>query len=305
MTPRGSAFARWIVAVTVLVALLVGAAVGALLWYRGSVAQVPSVVGMSPEGAKLRLAQAGLTAIASYSETIGPEAPAGAIASQRPVAGKTVVRGSRVEIVVNGLERVTVPSVVGTPQASAFETLQHAGLWIGEIRQAYNDRPVGIVISQDPTGTARATRRTPVALILSKGPKQAVVPAVVGQSEASATAILAKAGYKVAAGFKNDSTVPTGAVVLQSPVAGAALAKGQTVTVAVTRGLQAARVPLVLDGSIVDAVDKIQAAGLKVRIVFQRSTANHIDRVTKLNPGQNADMAPGDTVTVTMGIGGL
>jgi beta-lactam-binding protein with PASTA domain len=305
MTPRGSAFAKWIAIAILLIALLAGASIGGVLWYRGSVAKVPSVIGLSPEAARTRLSLSGLTVAVSHSDTTGPEVPAGTIASQQPTAGKTVGRGSRVAIVVNGLEPVKVPSVVGRPQAVALKALQDAGLWIGTIDQVFNGGPVGTVISQDPTGTAVVLQRTPVAVTLSKGPKQASVPGVIGQLEATATAALARAGYRVTVHRQYDSTVPTGAVLLQSPLAGAALARGQTVSIVVTRGLQAVRVPMVLGSSIADAVTKIQAAGLKVRIVFIKSTANHIDGVTKLNPGQNTDMAPGDTVVVTIGIGGL
>jgi serine/threonine-protein kinase len=304
VTRRGSTLVRWIVIVAVLVALLAGASVGGLLWYRSSVARVPRVTGLSPEAAKTQLSQAGLRVVVSHAETVGPEVPAGAIASQEPAAGKTVGRGSQVRIVVNGLEQVKIPSVEGKSQAEAFSALQDAGLWIGTVGQVFNDRPAGTVISQEPSGTTIAAKRTPVALTLSKGLRPSLVPGVVGQMEASATAALARAGYKVKALRRQDSTVPTGAIAVQSPLAGAALAKGQTVTVVVTRGLRSVRVPTVLGNGIADAVAKIQAAGLKVKIEFTRSTMNHLYGVTKSGLS-GMDVAPGDTVRVQIGLGGL
>jgi serine/threonine-protein kinase len=59
------------------------------------------------------------------------------------------------------------------------------------------------------------------------------VPSVTGLSEAQARSDLAQAGFEAQVVEQNDSSVPEGTVLAQSPKAGSELSRGSTVTITV------------------------------------------------------------------------
>ena len=68
----------------------------------------------------------------------------------RPSAGKSVVKGSRVTLLVSsGPEQVAVPDVVGLSRDSAQDSLRGEGLKV-VVREEPSDKPEDEVISQDP-----------------------------------------------------------------------------------------------------------------------------------------------------------
>jgi len=61
-----------------------------------------------------------------------------------------------------------VPAVVGQAEGSARGAIESAGFAVGTVTQACdNTVPAGSVISQDPFGGTRVSRRTAVNLVVS------------------------------------------------------------------------------------------------------------------------------------------
>ena len=77
--------------------------------------------------------------------------------------------------------------------------------------------------------------RSPVSLVLSAGPCQAVVPNVVGQTPTAAKATLTGKGFTKVASATTSSCDPTqnGNVVSQSPTGGTSAQTSSTVTITV------------------------------------------------------------------------
>jgi len=128
---------------------------------------------------------------------------------------------------------VEVPSVTGLPEAEARATLEALGFVVAVVPQASDTVPVGIVVSQDPSG-GEAEQGSTVTIVVSTGPGQAEVPDVVGRSEADARAALTSAGFAVAVEQRPDAA-PAGQVIDQSPRGGQA-DRGATVTIVVSTG---------------------------------------------------------------------
>jgi serine/threonine-protein kinase len=293
----------WIVLASALVLLLAAAGVGGWVWWRNNMAQVPTVVGTSPESARTRLAQAGLNVgSVAYSDKVAAGVNEGDVLSQDPSAGNWLRRGSKINLVINGPQKVLVPNVIGKPQADALAALQVSGLTIGAITQSFDATAVvGTVMSQTPTAGVEVPKATSVAFTVSKGPQSVSVPSVIGQTEAAATDALTKAGFKASSVRQSSDTVPTGQVISQAPTSGTPAKVGDSVTITVSQGPQAITVPSVVGQTLVSATDLIQAQRLIVKIVEKSSTAADVGKVIDQSPTSGTTAKPGDAVTITVG----
>ncbi len=125
----------------------------------------------------------------------------------------------------------TVPDVVGQTQANATAAITGAGLAVGAVTtQGSAVVAAGSVISQSPAAGASVAGGSNVDLVVSSGP--IVVPDVVGNSQAAATATLTAAGLNVTT-TSVPSEAPVGTVVSQNPAAGSNASAGDTVALAI------------------------------------------------------------------------
>ena len=145
---------------------------------------------------------------------------------------------------------VTVPDVVGLPQAQAEANIGAAGLAVGDVAQQHSDSvPAGNVISQDPTAGSSVAPGSPVDPVISLGPAPVTVPDVVGLSGAQAQTDIEAAGLTVGDVTEQYSdSVPADNVISQDPAAGSSVAPGSPVNLVVSLGL-------VLDLSLSKTVD--------------------------------------------------
>jgi len=139
---------------------------------KGPAAIVPNVVDQMEAAARTAIVDAGLTV-----GTVTPENSStvleGAVISQNPTAGAEVAPGSEVNLVVSlGPVQVTVPDVVGTPQADAQEAITGAGLTVGNMPEENSAETAGTVISQDPAGDTTVDEGSAVDLVISLGPAE-------------------------------------------------------------------------------------------------------------------------------------
>ncbi|MBI3795626.1 MAG: PASTA domain-containing protein, partial [Deltaproteobacteria bacterium] len=133
---------------------------------------------------------------------------------------------------------VTVPNVVGQPQAAAQTTLTAAGLTVGIVTTAPSDTvPAGNVISQTPAAGSVAATGAAVNLVISSGPQGIIIPNVVGQPQAAAQSAITNAGLTLGTVTTAPSnTVPAGRVISQTPAAGAVVAAGTAVNLVISTG---------------------------------------------------------------------
>lgn len=288
---------RGIVAVVLGVLLALGLGTG--VWYinSGQFTRVPSVLGKSEADARRRLADEGLDA--KVTDGFSDAFERGTVMATEPEPRARVRGSGPVTLVVSrGPKTVRVPELAGRPLAEARSLLKTEGLAAGVVTEEFSDEVAqGSVVSSKPAGGSDVRPDTGVALVVSKG-AAIEVPEVTGEPLADATARLEEAGLtvKVAADRVN-STVAEGSVAEQSAARGTRLAKGDTVTLTVSKGPRMVSVPDVTGQKTADARKTLEAAGFEVK--EERSFPFLGDTIGKQSVA-GGDTAPeGSTITIT------
>ena len=129
------------------------------------------------------------------------------------------------------------------------------------------------------------------------------MPALVGLSQAQATAALTSAGLESRVVEAASATVDAGDVITQDPAAGLTIDVGSTVAVTVSTGPAPVAVPNVTGQTLAAATLALQQAGLAVGTVSrQESTSVPAGEVISQSPA-SGEVAPGTTVDLTVSQG--
>lgn len=118
----------------------------------GSTMLIPDLKGLTLSQAKERLDKLGLT-IGAVENGNDPDKPSEIIISQSPEPGSKTTKGTRVNIVINMKQKVSIPSVVGMTLSDAKNTLSSLKLAVGTITSSDGgsiDDASAVVVSQDP-----------------------------------------------------------------------------------------------------------------------------------------------------------
>jgi serine/threonine-protein kinase len=136
---------------------------------RSGATTVPSVVGLTEQGAIATLADSGLDLRTSADDQRFDETmPAGRILQQDPTAGSVVKQGASVEVIVSlGQQLVEVPDLTGQALQAAQVTLSAAGLALGRTSGVFSATGVpGTVVDQNPGPGDQVGRAQAVELYL-------------------------------------------------------------------------------------------------------------------------------------------
>ena len=280
-----------------LALILVGGASG--YWYLtagpGSRTLVPDVAGQTLEEATATLEQHDLTP--SEDRAFSEEVPRGQTISTNPPADTELAKGADVIVLVSrGPERYEVPDLTGSTLESAEAALAEVNLTLGETTEQWHESvPDGEIISLAPEAGTELKRDDAVTVVVSKGPEPIPVPSITGQDAAAATQALEDTGFAVTrAEDVFSSSVPKGSVASQSPADGT-LARGQTVTIAVSKGPEMIAVPDVTGMTEAQATKRLEDAGFAVEA--QRFLGGTLDEVTATRP-RGGTAPKGSTVTI-------
>jgi len=200
----------------------------------------------------------------------------------------------------------TVPDVVGVQVASALGALQAAGLLYTVTEVCDDSAPAGEVISQSPAGGSSVPQGTTVALTVSTGPCNAIVPDVVGLTLEAAQAALSVYNFTVNVTEVCSDTVPAGSVISQNPVGGTPVTEGATVDLVVSTGPCPVTVPVpdVVGQAQSAAEADITAAGLVVgTVTTQCSDSVPAGQVISQSPAGGTAVAPGSAVNLVVSAG--
>jgi beta-lactam-binding protein with PASTA domain len=297
---RGREWAPWAWA-TLIVLLVIAAALAAYLLTRPRQYVVPKVTGESINVARTVVQDAGFQASPLYV-TAGQGF--GTVIGESPGAGTRADKGSTVTLTVSrGPGAASIPSVSGDTVPAAKKALLRAGLRPGRVViRSSSTVPAGQVIATDPPVAASAPRGSLVTLLVSSGAPQAIVPDVTGESQTQATNDLAHAGFNVTQSTQASSTVGAGDVISQSPKGGVSAPHGATVTIVVATAPATVTVPSVTGDPTASAISALTAAGLNVVQRTENVTQQSKDAtVIQQSPGANAIVKKGATVTITVG----
>ena len=194
--------------------------------------KVPSTAGLSQEEASEKLEAAGFGV---NVETVNSDSvEAGLVIHSEPSAGKTATRGSDVTLFVSsGPKLAKVPVLVGTQRNVAVQQIRGRGLE-PSVSEEESSTAAGEVIRQSPSAGSEVEPGSTVAIVVSKGKKQAKVPNVIGKLRSEAVQAVRDAGLSPTV-EEEETEVPgkVGRAIDQFPPPGSELEPGSSVTVIV------------------------------------------------------------------------
>ncbi|HEX3693605.1 MAG TPA: PASTA domain-containing protein [Solirubrobacteraceae bacterium] len=294
---------RRAIAATVAALLVLAAVLLLLLLPGGSRASVtvPNVTGQTQATAVATLRHEGLQPVV----VVSPNAAVakGLVIGTTPPHGTVVAHGSRVSVFVSsGAESVALPNVLNKSASEAVHILRQQGLRPSTQSQASESVAKGLVVSTDPSTGVAVQVGSPVTVFVSSGPAETTVPAVTGESQASATAALSAAGLKASATRREVAEPPAGTVISQSPAAGAHVRTGSPVTLVVAQAPAKTAVPNVVGQSEVQADAALGAAGFEAKTVTRTvSEEAKVGTVLQQSPAAGNKLAKGGVVTIAIG----
>ncbi|WP_351228333.1 Stk1 family PASTA domain-containing Ser/Thr kinase [Streptomyces sp. NPDC002133] len=257
---------RGVIAAVVAAVLLLG--VGGV-WYinSGQFTRVPPILGQTEAAAKERLTDAGLD-VERTTQGFSDVYRRGTVMDIDPDPGQRIRDNGSVSLVVSrGPEIVEVPELEGMTLAEAKNALRKVGLAPGVVTKEFSvEAAQGTVIGSDPAAGTDRRPDSAVALVVSKG-APIDVPGVVGESVEDATSALREEGLKVeVAPARVHSPEGAGTVAVQSPADGGQAAKGETVTLTVSKGPRMIDVPDVTGMAVAAARQELEKAGFEVKV---------------------------------------
>src|SRR5579884_1106936 len=188
--------------------------------------------------------------------------PKGEVASQDPLAGQPVPKGSTVTIVIStGKPRVRMPAVKGFTLEQAVSLIADAGLKTKSV-PVYSLLPANTVTAQRPKAGSQVVAGSLVQINYSRGPKPIAVPNVVGDPYPNAVSALSGSGFVVTRS-DIESQAPKGQVVAQDPIAGSEARRGSKITLSVSKGPALVEVPDVTGQTAADAKTLLSGAGYR------------------------------------------
>lgn len=288
---------RGVLAAVVAVLLVLGG--GAGVWYinSGQFIRVPTVLGQTEAAAKQRLSAAGLD-VEAVRKGFSDAYDRGTVMDVNPDPGQRIRHNGSVTLVISrGPEIVKVPELEGLKLTDARNTLRKAGLAPGVITREFSDEAAqGTVIGSDPAAGTERRPDSAIALVVSKG-SPVDVPDVTGESVEDATGTLEDAGLKVkVAPEQVHSPEDAGTVARQSPGEGGQAAKGDTITLTVSKGPRMIEVPDVTGDSLSDARRELEEAGFEVKV--ERAFPFLGDTVESQSVEGGGQAAEGSTITI-------
>ena len=193
--------------------------------------KVPNVTGLGFDEAAQRLAQAGFKT-EQGEQRYNNSAPKMTVLEQSPPPGAREGVGAKVTLVVSGGQRmVTVPTVTGMTRADAQALLEKEGFDVGDVQQAQSNSEPGTVIGTRPDAGSAVSTPSTVSIVVSSGPPATSMPDLMGRDVGAARQVLTQLGVKNVSIMREPSAVAApGTVISQSPVSGATIAPGATVT---------------------------------------------------------------------------
>lgn len=194
--------------------------------------RVPMITGLTPQAAQTSLEKTSLL-LGEIKELFSAQIPKGFVISSAPTVGASVKRDTLINLFVSkGIEQISLVSYVGKSGEQALNELTEIGFDV-EAGYAFNESvPELAVISQTPAGGSSADKGQKISILISKGPRFAVIPRTIITMEAdTGRAILESLGLKVkviSSGSNRKKIIKT-----VSPVVNTKVKRGSLVTITI------------------------------------------------------------------------
>ena len=210
--------------------------------------EVPDLKGLTFDEAKEQLNAKGLGIKKNAGTVASDQYDEGQIVSQTPDALTKAEANTTVEVTLSsGKGEVSVPSVTGMDETTAYNTLTNSGFTPVKDYAYSADVAQGNVIEQSPNAGSLAKAGDNVKIVISRGKEQAettsvAVPGVTGLTEDAARSAIQNAGLAVGnVSSAYSDSVASGQIISQSPVADTAVDAGTAVDFVVSMGAEPAQ----------------------------------------------------------------
>lgn len=209
--------------------------------------EVPDLKGLTFDEAKEQLNAKGL-GIKNAGTVASDQYDEGQIVSQTPDALTKAEANTTVEVTLSsGKGEVSVPSVTGMDETTAYNTLTNSGFTPVKDYAYSADVAQGNVIEQSPNAGSLAKSGDNVKIVISRGEEQAeatsvAVPGVTGLTEDAARSAIQNVGLAVGnVSSAYSDSVASGQIISQSPVTDTAVDAGTAVDFVVSMGAEPAQ----------------------------------------------------------------
>jgi beta-lactam-binding protein with PASTA domain/predicted Ser/Thr protein kinase len=196
---------------------------------------------------------------------------------------------------------ISVPYVIGIPEANARNTITEKGLRVKVNHLANADVEQGLVYRQSPDAGTRVEKETRVVIDVSTGKPQVTIPNVVGKDQTEAVKELTEANLDARV-VEVSSNEKEGTVTGQFPRATTVVVEGTQVRINVSSGPKEVNVPAVISLPYEQASSELQRAGFKVSKVDVDSDQPQ-GTVTDQTPKGGTSASEGSTVTLSVSRG--
>jgi len=203
---------------------------------------------------------------------------------------------------VGSTQLITVPAVVGKSQSEADQLLRDAGLKPEKKEVQDEANPAGRVTAQDPAANVQVKKGVTVSYTVSAGAPMIEVPDVRNRTVEAATDALTLAGFQVTPNAVNSDKTP-GTVLDQAPAAGTRQAKGSTVNLTVSKGVEQISVPDVRNLREGDAANRLGQAGFRTAGRNESSDNTAAGSVIRTEPATGTPLERNATVTLVVSTG--
>ena len=203
-------------------------------------------------------------------------------------------------------EKKTVPNVVNTKLSDVQSQLEQLGLEVKVTEQSSDTVEAGYIISQDLEEGTTIEDGMVINLVVSTGNNKISVENVVGQDASSAESILSGQGFSVRKEYEYSDTTAEGKVIRTSPAAGTSVAKGETITIYISKGKEdtTVEVPDLRGCTKSEAKKKLEEKGL----VLGSVTEEYSDSVAKgkvisqgYSVGSKAEKGTSVSIVISLG----
>lgn len=284
------------IAIGLLLLIVVGS------WYKisgpGTKIAIPSLAGMSQTQAAKTVGALGLKVDVSESVFSEDVAKGKVITSDPAGGGRVAVAGTVHLIISKGKERIKVPDLAGLTIEEATSAINDAKLKVGRVSEKFSaSQEAGLLIDGSPASGSDVRKDSTVDLIVSKGIEQVALTNYQGKTSDEAQNELTSAGLVVSSQYEYSDNVPIGTVISQVPSDVSTIAKGEKITLVISKGPSKIFVPNVYSLKKLAATKILEDLGFKVdyRYIGKKKT------VTNISPKVGAAVKPGSTITITLG----
>jgi serine/threonine-protein kinase len=174
-------------------------------------------------------------------EVASAEYDEGLIVSQDPLEGMPVKTGKTIKVNISkGIEKNTIPSLVGRKLEDAVFLLESHGYEKGGISQEYSEMPEGLIIRQSPQAGSSADPGAKVSMVVSLGEEIVIttVPSLYGMNLDEAKQALQRENLILSTDvqYAPSNEYAEGLICGQSVPPGSGVEKESTIKVTISTG---------------------------------------------------------------------